>query len=91
MIDVRTAVNAANNYLLSIQDIMGDLQDMRLEEVEPSEDKRYWLITLGFDVPAKAQSTLEMFNYSRKHERKYKLFKVNSETGEVEAMKIREV
>lgn len=91
MIDVRTAVNAATNYLLSIQDIMGDLQDMRLEEIEPSEDKRYWLITLGFDIPAKAQSTLEMFNYSRKYERKYKLFKVNSETGEVEAMKIREV
>lgn len=93
MIDVKTAVNAANNYLLSIQDIMGDLQDMRLEEVEPSEDKRYWLITLGFDIPTKAQteSTLEMFNYSRKYERKYKLFKVNSETGEVEAMKIREV
>lgn len=96
MIDVKTAVNAAYEYIKSIQDIMGSsLPDLRLEEVELSEDKRFWLITLGFDVPKKNPKsrmdeiipTFATVNYQRE----YKLFKVNSQTGEVEAMKIREV
>jgi hypothetical protein len=90
MIDVRTAVNAAYGYLKSLQDIMdSSLPDLRLEEVELSEDKSFWLITLGFDKPEKSLSNI--FNTSRTSERVYKLFKVNSQTGEVEAMKIREV
>ena len=96
MIDIRTAVNAAHNYLLSIQDIMGDIQDLRLEEVELAEDKKYWMITLGFDIPVKNKSAFAIVAGLTKQEekifkREYKLFKVNSETGEVEAMKIREV
>ncbi|MFN6485118.1 MULTISPECIES: hypothetical protein [unclassified Nostoc] len=99
MIDVKTAVNAAYQYIKSIQDMMGSsLEDLRLEEVELSEDKSFWLITLGFDIPKNPPksrlddlippsltSTLVLY------EREYKLFKVNSQTGEVEAMKIREV
>ncbi|MBE9103521.1 hypothetical protein IQ229_00710 [Nostoc cf. edaphicum LEGE 07299] len=90
MIDVKTAVNAAYEYLKSLQDIMGSsLPDLRLEEVELSEDQSFWLITLGFDKPEKSLSNI--FTTSRTSERVYKLFKVNSQTGEVEAMKIREV
>lgn len=99
MIDLKTAVSATHDYLLSIQDIMGSLEDLRLEEVELSEDKKYWLITLGFDLPVRNQNPLGIaldITGSLRREgnllvRKYKLFKVNSETGEVEAMKIREV
>ena len=99
MIDVKTAVNAAYQYIKSIQDIMGSsLGDLRLEEVELSEDKRFWLITLGFDIPKKPpKSRLEnlmpvsLASVPVLYEREYKLFKVNSQTGEVEAMKIREV
>ncbi|MEH1959359.1 MAG: hypothetical protein V7L05_05605 [Nostoc sp.] len=46
MIDVKTAVNAAYEYIKSMQDMMGSsLGDLRLEEVELSEDKSFWLIT----------------------------------------------
>ncbi|MEH2182112.1 hypothetical protein [Nostoc sp.] len=99
MIDVKTAVNAAYQYIKSIQDMMGSsLKDLRLEEVELSEDKSFWLITLGFDIPKKPpKSQFEnliapsMASTLVLYEREYKLFKVNSQTGEVEAMKIRQV
>lgn len=89
MIDLKTAVSSAQTYLQSIQDIMGDLQDLRLEEVELSKDKKYWLITLGYDIPVKTKSLLAIG--TPLVTREYKIFKVSSETGEVEAMKIRKI
>ncbi|MBN3898531.1 MAG: hypothetical protein HWQ41_25675 [Nostoc sp. NOS(2021)] len=99
MIDVKTAVNAAHEYIKSMQDMMGSsLGDLRFEEVELSEDKSFWLITLGFDIPKKPPKSRleELIPISIAptlvlYEREYKLFKVNSQTGEVEAMKIRQV
>lgn len=98
-IDLKTAVSAATNYLESLQDIVGNLGGLRLEEVELSEDKKYWLITLGFDVSTKSRNPLginftpegSLMRETNLLTREYKLFKVNSETGEVEAMKIRKV
>lgn len=98
-IDLKTAVSAATHYLASLQDIVGNLGDLRLEEVELSEDKKYWLITLGFDVSTKSRNPLginfnpegSLMRETNLLTREYKLFKVNSETGEVEAMKIRKV
>lgn len=59
IIDLKTAVSAAYNYLISIQDTMGnELQDLRLEEVELSEGKNFWSITLGFDNPVKTKNPL---------------------------------
>lgn len=96
MVDLRTAVSSAHDYLISIQDIMGDLQDIRLEEVELSEDQKYWLITLGFDLPVNTQNPFGISSVitprgEKLLKREYKLFKVNSETNEVEAMKIRKL
>jgi len=97
MIDVKTAVSFAYGYLRDVQDMVGgNLEDLRLEEVELSDDKRSWLITLGYDLPVKNRSQLEELltapNLPKKtFKREYKLFRVNSETGEVESMKIRQV
>lgn len=95
IIDVKAAVTAAFEYLNFLQDkISNELQDVRLEEVELSEDKKYWLITLGYDVPIRNQTAIEkimMTSYSPSLKREYKLFKINSETSQVEAMKIRQV
>lgn len=98
-IDVRTAVNNAIVYLKSIQDLIGnaatEIEDLRLEEIELSEDKKSWLITLGFDIPVKNRSPIEAIMASPiaspKYQREYRLFQVNAETGEVESMKIRKV
>lgn len=87
-IDVRAAVFASKNYLQSLQGLLEyQIKDLRLEEVEFSEDRKYWLITLGFI----ANTTGEEESFLLKKERDYKVFKVNAETGEVESMKIREL
>lgn len=87
MINVKNAVKSAYDYFQSIQDLMNNhIEDLNLEEVELSEDEKFWLITLGFYRPIKTPNLFE-----EKYKRVYKLFKVNSETGAVEAMKIREV
>ena len=68
------------------------LKNLRLEEIELSEDNRFWLITLGFDVLENDKSPLETLSVlpaATKYRREYKLFKVNAETGEVAAMKVR--
>lgn len=90
MIDLKTAVTSAYEYLNSIQDLIGNqLQDLRLEEVELSDDRKFWLITLGFEAPARTKVPLGL-EIAGSH-RNYKIFRINSETGEVEAMKIRKV
>jgi hypothetical protein len=93
MLDLRSAVMHAQNYLKDLKDMLGNsLEDLRLEEVELSDDKQYWLITLGYSRlvdKTKNKNTL-LEGMIPHYERDYKIFKVNAQTGEVEAMKIRE-
>ena len=87
-INVPSAVLAAKNYLQSLQGLLEyQIKDLRLEEVELSEDRKYWLITLGFITitPGEEES------FFSKKDRDYKVFKINAETSEVESMKIREL
>jgi len=97
MIDVKAAFSSAYEYLQVVQDMLGGkLEDLRLEEVELADDKTSWLITLGYDLPVKNRSQLEELLASPTRpkltfRREYKLFRVNAETGKVEAMKIRDV
>ncbi|NJO79529.1 MAG: hypothetical protein HC827_14105 [Cyanobacteria bacterium RM1_2_2] len=93
----KTAFHAACQYLESVQEMIGGkLEDLRLEEAELSDDRNFWLITLGFDVPIKSLNTIgELLTvpnvYKKTYRREYKTFKVNAQTGEVEAMKIRQL
>ncbi|MGD1700219.1 hypothetical protein [Dapis sp. BLCC M229] len=95
-IDVRTAVSAARNYLISMKDLLGGMQDIRLEEVELSENEQFWLITLGYNR-RKDLALPDEVDYSDLSpefigiERDYKIFTVNAQTGAVESMKIREL
>lgn len=91
-IDVREAVNIAEKYFDSVKDMMGlQVNDLRLEEVELSEDKNFWLITLGFNrLTDTAKNHLGLPTIPR-HEREYKIFNIDAQTGEVKSMKIREV
>lgn len=91
--DVKKAVMTARNYLQSLQDMMGgSLEDLKLEEVEISEDEKHWFVTLGFTRPTeKAANKLGETLALSQSSREYKIFKIDSETGEVRSMKIREV
>ncbi len=93
VIDVQKAVITAQNYLFSLPDTTGIVrEDLRLEEVEISDDKKYWFITLGFSRPVdKSKNPLADLVAISSYERVYKVFKINAETGEVQSMKIREL
>lgn len=86
------AKKAVESAIFYFADILAP-EDIRLEEVELSDDEQYWLVTLSALVPAKqvaAHNALaEVFKKS--HERIYKLFKVSAKSSEVKSMKIREV
>jgi hypothetical protein len=100
MIDVKEAVKIAGDTLATLfsSEKLADF-DLELEEVEISDDEKYWFITLGFSVP-KAKSEKEDSPLSRmltfkerekEHIRKYKIFRIDAQTGKFHSMKIREV
>lgn len=98
MIDLKSAVAKAIEF---IRDAYSDseLLDLKLEEVERSENERYWHITLGFTRKMKQGlgSTNTSLDYLAKQQasyfavRVYKVLEVNAETGNIQSMKIREL
>ena len=85
MVDVKQAIREVIAYFAELYPQMGNVH---LEEVELSEDERFWYITIGYTPPnEKVTGLYELFGSKRE----YKIFKVNSETGKVISMKIREV
>ncbi|MBP0030599.1 hypothetical protein [Roseofilum sp. Guam] len=88
---VEQAVRLAKAYFEQLLPQLGEgIEDLRLEEVEFSEDK--WLITLGYTCSTKIkQNPLLPVTDNWQYERVYKIFTINSKTNEVESMKIREL
>jgi hypothetical protein len=77
MIDVKTAVQIAVNYVNEFQEIMAP-REIRLEETE-LVDPGYWDITLSMvDNPLTGH-------------RSYKVFRIDADTGAVRSMKARTV
>ena len=87
-IAARTAATASATYLAEIVDI--PKSKSRIEEVELTDDGRYWLITLSFDVPVELNPSMGT-TLATVGERQYKVFKVDARSGEVLSMKIREI
>lgn len=88
-LNIQMATQAAQAKLKELQEFMGgEISDVRLEEVELSEDDQLWRITLSFNRPADQQNQLML---TQKMQRDYKLFEINAETGAVKAMKIRQL
>ncbi|MEA5534161.1 hypothetical protein [Crocosphaera sp. XPORK-15E] len=101
-IDVRQAVSSAKNHLNQIIDLFGYIDDIRLEEIELSSDKKSWFITLGFHLfnsPIdKQKNSLKketgipnLANLLNPTEREYKVIEIDAETGDLKSIKIREL
>ena len=92
MIDVKQAIRAAAAF---VAEIFSDekLLDVRFEEVELTEDEKTWLITLSLLRKQKATTGLAdaWSDAGGRMEREYKILAVESETGRVRSMKIRQV
>jgi len=84
MLDVKEAARRASEYFAGLYPVESN-SNVQLEEVELTEDGKYWFITLSYPVP----SELAALNFNFK--RKYKVFKIDAETGQVVSMKIRKV
>jgi hypothetical protein len=91
MVDVKQAVAAASSAAHEFFTDDG-LAGLELEEVEFQEEDNIWLITLGLFLPCRnpptgIAATMAM-SMTRKHEEKYKIFRVDAESGKVLSMKI---
>ena len=83
MIDVKEATAKAREYLVAF---FPEAEKVQLEEVELTGDKSHWFITLSYEgVSSSVASSLLVGKTVR-----YKIFKLDAETGEVISMKIRD-
>lgn len=99
-IDLRKAVQSVRDYIVEFNDILeNDLDGVMVEETELSEDDKYWLITIGFNRKIDpreqniaafgiASGILAKEGKATTIKRDYKIFQVDSNTGEVVSMKI---
>ncbi|ODS34390.1 MAG: hypothetical protein SCARUB_00521 [Candidatus Scalindua rubra] len=86
MVDVKEATKLATEYFT---DLFGDkYSGLTLEEVEISEDEKFWYITIGYNVDKPTISASLPFTRSG---REYKSFKIECDTGKVLSMKIRKI
>ena len=99
MIGIKEAVSAAVSFVKEAYE--GEkLSNLGLEEIELSDDEKFWFVTLGFsrpwDFPKKSQSlnpytaplTGLLQKPDERPDREYKVFKVDVETGHVRSMKM---
>ena len=85
MISVKQATDNSVNFLKTID---SSVEDVLVEEVEFDTINQEWLITLSFShLTISTRNLSSVFN----EKTKYKIFKVDSLTGEVLSMKIRQL
>ena len=84
MIDVKEATGKAREYLVSF---FPDAEKVQLEEVELTEDKSYWYITVSYEGVSNSVASSLLVGKSLR----YKIFKLDAESGEVISMKIRDI
>lgn len=87
LIDVKQAVKAAAEYFAKLY---SDKQysDLLVEEVELSETKKRWLITLSYAPEPPPEATLGQLFGGKERPRRYKLFEIEAATGKVIAMRM---
>jgi hypothetical protein len=90
MIDVKQAVASALRYMSELY-ANEKVLDLRLEEVEHSEDDRFWLITLSYlrEVPTTGVAAPLARVLAPDYQRDYKTLKIDADSGTVDSMKIR--
>ena len=84
MIDVTEATIKAKTYLASF---FPDAEKVQLEEVELTDDKTHWLITLSYEGVSNSVASSLLVGKSLR----YKIFKLEAESGDVISMKIRDI
>jgi len=90
-IDIKDAVQRAKDFAGTLFE-SEKIEALGLEAVERSDDRRYWLVTLGFTRPhlysRKSRGGSSLVTLEPKTEREYKVFRVDARSGEVAAVKL---
>ena len=81
LVHVREAVAKARSYLSEIMQVPAE--QLLLEEIEPSEDDHFWMVTFSYAPPA-GSSLAEAIRG-----KVYKTVKIDAVTGDFESVKIR--
>jgi len=84
MINVKEATDKAKEYLVSF---FPDAENVQLEEVEVTEDKAHWLVTISYEGVSNSVASSLLVGKSVL----YKIFKIDAQLGEVISMKIRNI
>lgn len=87
MIDIKQAITAAKEFAAHAYEQQSS--DFQLEEIQRSEDRKFWLVTVGFlrELPPVNKLAAALGGNSI---RVYKVIKINALTGEALAMQMRE-
>jgi hypothetical protein len=85
-IDVKTAARIATSYFDQL--IQRHYSDLAVEEVEKSDDERFWLVTIGYTVILSSERG-PLAAFQGAPVREYKIIKVDSQTGDPISMKVR--
>lgn len=83
MIDAKDARGVAMEFMKDAYDEA--LSDLRLEEIELSDDDKTWLVT--FSVKSQASVTTSEALTGRYERREYKIVRVDAENGIVRSMR----
>ncbi len=84
MINVKEATDKAKEYLVSF---FPDAENVQLEEVEMTEDKAHWLVTISYEGVSNSVASSLLVGKTVL----YKIFKIDAKVGEVISMKIRDI
>ena len=83
MINVQDATKRAKDHL---REFFPEADEVQLEEVELTPDKAYWLVTLSYAGVSNSVASSLLVGKSLR----YKIFKLDAESGEVISMKVRD-
>jgi hypothetical protein len=89
MMTVRDATQKAIKEFSEV--FQNGYQNVRLEEIEISDDERYWYVTLGYDDPSVHPAAALSRQLGVPAQRAYKVVKIDDMTGKVISIKIRSV
>jgi hypothetical protein len=91
MVDVKGAVGKAMDYLKNMYQI-DQFKDVLLEEVNLSEDDKFWNVTIGFTRLQESTSggpMATLIGQSSEFKREFKVFQIDAESGVLRSMRSR--
>jgi hypothetical protein len=91
MVDVKEAVGKAMDYLKDMFQI-DQFKDVLLEEVDLSQDNKFWNVTIGFTRVQESTSggpMATLIGQSAEFKREFKVFQIDAESGALRSMRSR--